>query len=89
MARIAYICATMKLKLSISSIAHPRVDEEVTSVQLPGVRGRFAIYPGHAPLMAVLQRGEVVYSQEGKPRRRAISAGVVRVKGDNVSLLVW
>ena len=51
-------------------------------------RGEFAIMDGHAPLLAVLDRGPVRIHAEGGTRVFACRRGTLRTTGDRVSLLV-
>lgn len=59
---------------------------EVESVELPGTLGRFTVLKGHAPLISTLERGEVVYVEQGAVRRVAIRSGVVNVFNNNIEV---
>jgi F-type H+-transporting ATPase subunit epsilon len=65
------------------AIAHEDVDE----IQLPGEDGYFGVLPGHAPLLAALQTGEMWY-RKGSDRQYAfIAGGFAEVVPDRVSIL--
>lgn len=62
---------------------------KVTSVNLPGVEGRFEILKGHAPIVAALGKGEVRYQlSKGEKRSIRIEQGFIEVLRDDISLLV-
>ena len=61
----------------------------VTSVQLPGVDGKFEVLSGHAPIVASLVKGTVrVLPASGERKLFTIAKGFVEVINDEVSLLV-
>jgi len=47
------------IRLDIVTPERPIVSEQVDEIQLPGVDGAFGVLPGHAPLLAQLQPGEL------------------------------
>jgi F-type H+-transporting ATPase subunit epsilon len=65
------------------SIVHERVDE----VQLPGELGAFGVLPGHAPLLAALQPGELWYRMGTERQFLSIEIGVAEVLQDRVTVL--
>jgi F-type H+-transporting ATPase subunit epsilon len=48
-----------KLTLEIVTPDRALVSEQVDEVQLPGSEGYFGVLPGHTPLLATLQVGEL------------------------------
>jgi F-type H+-transporting ATPase subunit epsilon len=61
---------------------------EVTSFSAPGLLGGFQVLYNHAPLLSVLQVGEVKFSDtNGNEVRYATSGGFVEVKENRVVLL--
>ena len=66
-----------------SAIAHDEVDE----VQLPGEEGYFGVLPGHAPLLAALQTGQVTYRKGTETRYAFVGGGFAEVVADRVSIL--
>jgi F-type H+-transporting ATPase subunit epsilon len=62
---------------------------KVTSVNVPGVEGRFGILKGHAPIVAALGKGEVRFQlTKGEKRAIQIEQGFIEVLRDEISLLV-
>lgn len=62
---------------------------KVTSVQLPGVDGKFEVLSGHAPIVASLAKGTVrVLAESGERKIFTIAKGFVEVINDEVSMLV-
>ncbi len=63
-------------------------EDDVDMVIAPGADGILGILPRHAPLMAVIQPGEVVVKQAGQPDRYfAVGGGFIEVRPDKVVLL--
>jgi F-type H+-transporting ATPase subunit epsilon len=63
-------------------------DGDASMVVAQSPRGEFAILDGHAPLLAVLDRGPVRIHTAGETRVFACQRGTLRTTGDRVSLLV-
>jgi len=62
--------------------------EEVRWVTLPGVSGVMTVLPRHAPLMSLLQPGELVICRpSGEEVLYAVGGGVVEVRPDKVVVL--
>ena len=62
--------------------------EEVQEVVLPGSEGYFGVLPGHAPLLSMVEIGEVMYRKGTVKHFIAISSGFVEVLSETVSVLV-
>jgi F-type H+-transporting ATPase subunit epsilon len=63
-------------------------EDDVDMVIAPGADGILGILPRHAPLMAVVQPGEVVVKQAGQPDRFfVVGGGFIEVRPDKVVLL--
>lgn len=60
----------------------------VDKVSLPGEVGSFTVLRGHAPIIAHLTAGEVVYATGGAETRVAIRSGFVRVERDRIDVCV-
>jgi F-type H+-transporting ATPase subunit epsilon len=61
---------------------------EVEFVLLPGVEGDMTIFPGHQPLITMLNPGVVLARDtEGKARRAFVRGGMVEVTGSTVTIL--
>ena len=63
-------------------------DGDASMVVARSPRGEFAIMDGHAPLLAVLDRGPIRVHTAGETRVFACRRGTLRTTGDRVSLLV-
>ncbi len=63
-------------------------DGDASMVVARSPRGEFAIMGGHAPLLAVLDRGPVRIHTADGTRVFACRRGTLRTTGDRVSLLV-
>lgn len=62
--------------------------QEASSVTLPTTSGEFGILPGHIPVTAEIQPGEVVVTTAaGTTERLAVDKGYARVIADTVSIL--
>ena len=76
-----------KLRLPIVSADRALVDETVDEVEIPGFDGYFGVLPGHTPLLAVLQVGELWYRQGSEKHFLAIAFGFAEVQPDRVTIL--
>ena len=76
-----------KLQLQIVSADRSLVNETVDEVVIPGVDGYFGVLPGHTPLLAVLQVGELWYRQGQEKHYFAIGFGFAEVQPDRVTIL--
>jgi F-type H+-transporting ATPase subunit epsilon len=61
--------------------------EQVDEVVLPGSEGSFGVLPGHAPLLATLQVGEMWYRKGQETHYLALAFGFVEVLPDRVTVL--
>ncbi len=77
--------ATMKLEI-ITAEKHVYGDD-VEMVIAPGMDGQLGILPHHAPLMTILQPGEVVIRKDGEDTYLAVTGGFMEVIGNRVSIL--
>src|SRR6202521_4246463 len=75
------------LQLQIVSADRSLVKEQVDEVQVPGAEGYLGILPGHTPLLATLQVGELWYRQGQEKHYLAIAFGFVEVQPDRVTIL--
>jgi F-type H+-transporting ATPase subunit epsilon len=75
--------------LRVDVVAAERVvySEDVDVVIAPGVEGQLGILPHHAPLMTILQAGELVVRKGGEEDVLAISGGFLEVRPDRVIIL--
>jgi F-type H+-transporting ATPase subunit epsilon len=76
-----------KLTLEIVTPDRALVSAEVDEVQLPGSEGYFGVLPGHTPLLATLQVGELWYRIGQEKHFLMIAFGFVEVVPDRVTVL--
>ena len=74
---------TLEIVTPERSVVSQRVDE----VQVPGAEGSFGVLPGHTPLLATLQVGELWYRQGDETSYVAVSFGFAEVQPDRVTIL--
>jgi F-type H+-transporting ATPase subunit epsilon len=75
------------LTLEIVTPERALVTEQVDEVQLPGSEGFFGVLPGHTPLLATLQVGEMWYRIGQERHHLAIAFGFVEVLPERVTVL--
>src|SRR5436309_9809178 len=63
------------------------VTERVDEVEIPGADGYFGVLPGHTPLLALLQVGELWYRKAQEKQYLAIAFGFAEVQPDRVTVL--
>ena len=76
-----------KLTLEIVTPDRSVVTEQVDEVQLPGSEGYFGVLPGHTPLLAALQVGEMWYRVGQEKYFLAVAFGFAEVLPDRVTVL--
>jgi F-type H+-transporting ATPase subunit epsilon len=76
-----------QIQLQIVSADRALVNETVDEVEIPGADGYFGVLPGHTPLLAVLQVGELWYRQGQEKHYLAIAFGFAEVLPDRVTIL--
>ncbi|MFC1864528.1 F0F1 ATP synthase subunit epsilon [Chloroflexota bacterium] len=75
------------VKLDIVTAERLVYSEEVDIVIAPGIEGQLGILPHHAPLMTILQVGELQVMKGGEEFSMAISGGFLEVRPDRVIVL--
>ena len=75
------------LRLDIVTAERLVFSEEVEVVVVPGVEGQLGILPHHAPLMTMLEPGELRVRKGGEELTLAISGGFLEVRPDRVIVL--
>lgn len=75
------------LTLEIVTPDRALVNTTVDEVQLPGSEGSFGVLPGHTPLLATLQVGEMWYRTGQEMHYLALAFGFVEVLPDRVTVL--
>ena len=77
--------ATMRLEIvTAERLVH---SEDVDTVVAPGIDGELAVLPHHAPLLTVLNPGEIRVVKDGEESYMAVSGGFMEVMGTKVTIL--
>jgi F-type H+-transporting ATPase subunit epsilon len=76
-----------KLKLEIVTAEQQTFTGEVNAVIAPGIEGQLGILPHHAPLMTMLQPGELIIKKDGEDLYLATTGGFLEVRPDKVIIL--
>ena len=78
------------MKLEIISAHEITFSGEVNSVTLPGKLGSFTVLKGHAPLISVLSKGDVKYTDPaGDVHHIEIEGGLADVNNNVISVCVY
>ncbi len=75
----------------LSLIAQDRIvyEDDVKMAILPGASGAIGVLANHAPLMAVLQPGEILVRKDGEEDRYfSVGGGFAEVRPDEIVVLV-
>jgi len=75
------------IKLEIVSAESVVFSEDVDVVVAPGVEGQLGILPHHAPLMTMLQPGELLVRKGGEEFFLVVSGGFLEVRPDRIIVL--
>ena len=75
------------IRLEIVTPERVIYSDEVDAVVVPGVEGQLGILPHHAPLMTMLQAGELKVRKGGEEIYFAIFGGFLEVRPDRVIVL--
>ena len=73
--------------LELATPTRQLVSEDVDEVVAPGSEGYFGVLPGHAPFLAMLTSGEVVYRHGRAETHLAVHGGFAEVTPDRVIIL--
>jgi len=76
-----------RIQLLVVSADRALVNETVDEVEIPGFDGYFGVLPGHTPLLAVLQVGELWYRQGQEKHYLSIAFGFAEVQPEGVTIL--
>lgn len=76
-------------KLQFEIVTAERVvhSDEVDLLVVPGIDGEMAILPSHAPLMTMLQPGELIVRKGGDESSIFVSGGFFELMNDKVTIL--
>ena len=77
------------MKLKIVSPEGVAYEGNVESVSVPGSLGQFQILNNHAPIISLLEAGEVIYKDlAGERKMKTVKGGFVEVQQNNVNVCV-
>ena len=75
------------LNLEIVTAERVVYSDEVELIVAPGIEGEMALLPSHAPLMTMLQPGELLVRKGGEDNSIFVSGGFVELMNDKVTIL--
>ena len=75
------------LTLNIVTPDRPILHGEVDEVEIPGEEGYLGVLPGHTPLLAALQVGQLWYRKGQEKTYLSIAFGFVEILPDRVTIL--
>ena len=75
------------IRLEVVTAERLVLSEDVDMVVAPGIDGELGILPNHAPLMTMLQAGELRAKSGGKEFDLVITGGFLEVRPDRVIVL--
>ena len=75
------------LALEIVTPEHAIVHDQVDEVEIPGADGYFGVLPGHTPLLASLQVGQLWYRKGSETTYLSVAFGFAEVLPDRVTIL--
>jgi len=76
-----------RLTLELATPSRLVATAEADEVVIPGSQGYFGVLPGHAPLLATLGTGELMYRVGRDEFHVAVSCGFAEVRNDKVIVL--
>lgn len=79
--------ADKTLKLEVITPEQIALQDESTSVVVPGVDGKLGILPDHAPLLAGLQPGVITYKTASGTEKLVVSGGFVEISNNVISVI--
>ena len=75
------------MRLEIITAEREVFADDVDVLVAPGLEGQLGILPHHAPLMTVLQPGELLIRKDGEETFLAVTGGFLEVIGNKVTIL--
>ena len=76
------------MQLEIITPENKLFEGSVSSVQLPGVEGKFEILNDHAPIISILTKGNIrVIDTNNKTELFKINSGVVEMQNNKIIVL--
>jgi F-type H+-transporting ATPase subunit epsilon len=78
----------LELQLNIISAEKKIFSGMVSSVIIPGISGKFGVYPDHAPLISLLKEGVVTYMANGAEQLVEVNGGIAEVMQNVITICV-
>lgn len=75
------------VRLEIVTPEAKTFSDNVDSVVIPGVEGELGVLPMHAPLMTLLEPGELRVMRNGEETRLAVGEGFVEITQEKIAVL--
>jgi F-type H+-transporting ATPase subunit epsilon len=75
------------VRLEIVTPESKTFSDDVDSVVIPGVEGELGVLPLHAPLMTLLEPGELRVMKNGEETRLAVGEGFVEITQEKIAVL--
>ena len=75
------------VRLEIVTPESKSFSDDVDSVVIPGVEGELGVLPMHAPLMTLLEPGELRVMKNGEEIRLAVGEGFVEITQEKIAVL--
>ena len=75
------------MRLDVVTAERPVFSDDVDGVVAPGIDGQLGILPHHAPLMTMLQPGELLVRKGEEEFCIAVTGGFLEVRPDRVVIL--
>lgn len=75
------------VRLEIVTPEAKTFSDNVDSVVIPGVEGELGVLPMHAPMMTLLEPGELRVMKSGEETRLAVGEGFVEITQEKIAVL--
>jgi F-type H+-transporting ATPase subunit epsilon len=75
------------IKLDIVTAERRTFSDDVSMVVVPGIDGQLGILPHHAPLMSMIQTGELIIKKDKEEFYLFIDGGFVEIRPDRIIIL--
>ena len=75
------------VRLEIVTPEAKTFSDNVESVVIPGVEGELGVLPMHAPMMTLLEPGELRVMKNGEETRLAVGEGFVEITQEKIAVL--
>jgi len=75
------------IKLDVITAEHQVMSDDVDVVVAPGIVGELGILPHHAPLITMLQSGELLIRKGHEETYMAVTGGFLEIRPDKIIVL--